>query len=191
VVAFKKNGGQIFSYLNISRAFTQGVETEANWKKGTLDITAGYQFLMTADKDVLDAIKAGKMFARDLETGLSTLMKRSEYAGLPNRSKHMANLRVFHEWAATGWFATARAIWRSRWGTTDVDGNGVINRDDEFARGFVQLNLSAGKNLKNGIRIMAGVDNVFNYKDEVNLPGQPGYNWYLTLGYDFMRKHKH
>lgn len=191
VVAFKKNGGQIFSYLNISRAFTQGVETEANWKKGALDITAGYQFLVTADKDVLDAIKAGKMFSRDLETGLSRLMKRSEYAGLPNRSKHMANLRIFHEWAATGWFATARAIWRSRWGTTDIDGNGIINRDDEFARGFVQLNLSAGKNLKNGIRIMAGVDNVFNYKDEVNLPGQPGYNWYLTLGYDFLNKHKH
>jgi outer membrane receptor for ferrienterochelin and colicins len=191
VIAFKKNGGQIFSYLNISRAFTQGIETEANWRKGALEFTAGYQFLQTADKDVLDDLKEGKVFTRDIETGVSRKMTRSQYAGLPNRSKHMANLRLFHEWKTTGWFATARAIWRSKWGTTDIDGNGVINREDEFARGFVQLNLSAGKNLRNGIRIMAGVDNVFNYKDEVNLPGQPGYNWYLTLGYDFMNKHKH
>lgn len=191
VIAFKKNGGQIFSYLNISRALTQGLEAEANWKKGSLDLTAGYQFLLTADKDVLDDINEGKVFTRDLETGISRRITRSEYAGLPNRSKHMANLRIFYEWKNTGWFATARAIWRSKWGTTDIDGNGVINREDEFAPGFVQLNLSAGKNLRNGLRLMAGVDNAFNYKDVVNLPGQPGYNWYLTVGYDFMNKHKH
>ncbi len=191
VIAYKTNGGQIFSYLNISRALTQGLEFEGNWKKGQVEFTGGYQYLMTADKDVLDDIKEGKVFTRDIETGNSRKMKRSEYAGLPNRSTHMANLKMFHEWQKTGWFATGRGIWRSRWGTTDVDGNGVINREDEFADGYLQLNVSGGKKFENGIRLMAGIDNVFNYKDELNLPGQPGVNWYLSVGYDFMNKHKH
>lgn len=190
VVAFKKNGGQIFSYLNISRAFTQGGELEGSWRKGGLEINAGYQYLITADKDVLEDIKAGRVFTRDLETGISRRLERSEYAGLPQRSKHMANFRVYHEWERTGWFATFRAIWRSRWGTTDIDGNGIINREDEFADGFPLFNVSAGKHFRNGLRVMAGVDNVLNYRDPVNLPGQPGYAWWASLSYDLFRKNK-
>jgi hypothetical protein len=37
---------------------------------------------------------------------------------------------------------------------------------------------------------MAGVDNVLNYRDPVNLPGQPGYAWWASLSYDLFRKNK-
>lgn len=188
IIAYKTNGGQIFSYLNISRAFTQGAELEASWQvHNTVNLSGGYQFLMTADKDVLDDIEAGKMFKRDEQTGISSLLTRSEYAGLPGRSKHMVNLKVFYENPGNRWFATTRFIYRSRWGTTDLDGNGIINRDDEFANGFLQVNVSGGMNFKKGIRVMAGVDNLFNYTDPENMPGVPGYNWYVTLLLDIQK----
>ena len=125
------------------------------------------------------------MYKRDEQTGISSLLTRQEYAGLPGRSRHMINLKLFYESPSRQWFATARAIYRSRFGTTDIDGNGVINRDDEFADGYMLLNVSGGRNFARGIRIMAGVDNLLNYTDPENMPGMPGYNWYLTLSLDF------
>ena len=81
----------------------------------------------------------------------------------------MVNLKVFYESPNSHWFATTRFIYRSRWGTTDLDGNGIINRDDEFASGFLQVNVSGGMNFKKGIRLMAGIDNLFNYTDPENM----------------------
>ena len=189
VIAYKRNGGQIFSYLNVSRAFTQGVEVHVQWNKGPVQVSGGYQYLVTADKDVLEQIRQGRVFTRELRSGISRKISRSEYAGLPQRSRHMANLKVFYE-GKKGWFATTRAIYRARWGTNDLDGNGLINRSDEYARGFVQVNISGGKSFANGVKYMAGVDNLFNYRDELNLPGLPGYQWYVSIAYDFMQKHK-
>jgi len=187
VIAYKKSGGQIFSYLNIARAFTEGIETDVNWKVNPqTSLEGGYQYLVTADKDVLKAIKEGNTFTRDLGTGISRKLTLNEYAGLPNRSKHTVNLKLFKETFDGKWFGTARAIWRSRFGTTDMEGNGIINRSDEFAKGFLLINTNAGRRFKNGVQIMAGVDNLFNYKDADNLPGLPGINWYTTISYNFL-----
>jgi outer membrane receptor for ferrienterochelin and colicins len=187
VIAYKKNGGQIFSYLNIARAFTEGIEADINLKiHPQLSIESGYQFLITADKDILSSIRAGTVFTRDLGTGISRKLARNEYAGLSNRSKHTINIKLFGETADAKWFATSRAIWRSRFGTSDVEGNGIINRTDEFAKGFVLINASAGRRFSNGIQLMAGIDNIFNYKDAVNLPGLPGISGYCSMTYNFL-----
>ncbi len=192
IIAFKTNGGQIFSYLNISEAFTQGLELESSWKLyKALEISGGYQYLVTADKEVLRQIDEGLVFQRDEETGISSRLTRRDYAGLPGRSKHMANLKLFYQPEGDRWFATTRLLYRSGWGTTDLDGNGIINRDDEFAQGFLQVNISGGYTLRPGLRIMAGIDNLFNYRDEENLPGLPGINPYITLSADFGKLRRH
>jgi outer membrane receptor for ferrienterochelin and colicins len=191
IIAFKTNGGQIFSYLNISEAFTQGLELETSWKLyKALELSGGYQYLVTADKEVLQQIDEGLVFQRDEETGISSRLTRRDYAGLPGRSKHMANLKLFYQPEGDRWFATTRFLYRSGWGTTDLDGNGIINRDDEFARGFLQVNISGGYTILPGLRIMAGIDNLFNYRDEENLPGLPGINPYITLSTDFGKLRK-
>lgn len=188
VIAYKTNGGQVYSYLNVNKALTQGLEANGAWQFHKLfNISGGYQFLITADKEVLDAIEEGTVFKRDKQTGVSSKLSRDEYAGLPNRSKHMANLKLFFESGSKKWFGTTRVLYRSRWGTFDIDGNGIINREDEFAKGYAQVNVSGGRYFSNGISLMAGVDNIFNYKDEENLPGLPGYTWYFSLSYDFLR----
>jgi outer membrane receptor for ferrienterochelin and colicins len=181
VIAFKKSGGQIFSYFNLKNALTQGLEFEAGKTiTSQFSVRAGYQFLHTADKDILSAIKKGEVYQRDLANGLVSRMKQSDYAGLPYRSKHSANLK-FNYQSSKGFFSTARFIYRGRWGTNDLDGNGLINRIDEYAKGYLQLNLSAGYQIGNKWDLMAGIDNILNYKDIINLPGNPGRTGYLNL----------
>jgi outer membrane receptor for ferrienterochelin and colicins len=93
----------------------------------------------------------------------------------------MANLKAFWEHPGNGRFATLRFIYRSRWGIADMDGNGLINRSDEFGRGFLQVNLSAGTTIARGLRMTAGIDNLLNHRDPATLPGLPGINPYLSL----------
>ncbi len=172
-VATKSNGAQIYSYINIKNAYTQGGEAEINWQPlRQLKISSGYQLLLTADKEELKSVKAGKEFTRDAN-GFSRVLNRDEYAGLPNRSRHMANLKFTFE-NLKEFFATARFIYRSQWAVANSDGNGVYNSNDEFANGFMLLNLSTGKQFKKGIRLQAGMDNVFNYQDVNYLPNLQG-----------------
>jgi outer membrane receptor for ferrienterochelin and colicins len=185
VIAFKKNGSQIFSYFNLKRALTQGIELGAQQKIGQwLQLNAGYQFLYTADKEVLQSIKKGEVFQRSLVNGQAYRMSLSDYGGLPNRSAHTANLKLSAE-NAKGYFSTIRIIYRSRWGTSDLDGNGLINRSDEYAKGNVQVNTSMGLPLNSHWKCMAGIDNLFNYKDIQFLPGNPGRTAYLDIQFIF------
>ena len=182
LIAYRTGGAQVFSYLNVSRVMTRGFETEASWRPcESLTLSGGYQFLVTADRDVLEDIREGRVFKRDDESGASSRLSRSEYAGLPGRSRHMANLKAFWEHPGNGRFATLRFIYRSRWGIADMDGNGLINRSDEFGRGFLQVNLSAGTTIARGLRMTAGIDNLLNHRDPATLPGLPGINPYLSL----------
>lgn len=185
IIAFKKNGGQIYSYFNLKRALTQGIELGAQQKIGQwLQINAGYQFLYTADKEVLESIKKGEVFQRALANGQAYRMSLSDYGGLPNRSSHTANLKFSAE-NAKGYFSTIRFIYRSRWGTSDRDGNGLINRSDEYAKGYVQVNASMGLPLDSHWKFMAGIDNIFNYKDIQFLPGNPGRTAFIDIQFIF------
>jgi hypothetical protein len=44
-----------------------------------------------------------------------------------------------------GWSASLRVLYKSRWGTYDKDGNGIINREDEYAKGSALVNINAAK----------------------------------------------
>lgn len=133
---------------------------------------------------MLDAIKKGTVYQRNQTTNLVSRMKPSDYGGLSFRSRHSANFKLYYE-NEKGFFATSRLMYRGRWGTTDLDGNGLINRSDEYAKGYMQLNCSAGFEFKNNWKLMAGVDNVFNYKDIYNLPGNPGRVGYIDIQLHF------
>ena len=186
VIAYRNNGAPIYSYFNVRKAFTEGIELNGTWsisKKWTA--TGGYQFLITADKEDLRRIREGSVFTRDPNTNESYKVTRGDYAGLPNRSAHLANARLNHE--SKGWSGSLRAIYKSRWGTTDQDGNNLINREDEFAPGFLQVNISGSREF-GALRIQAGVDNLFDQKDPVFLPAQPGIQPYVSVQYSFINK---
>ncbi len=184
LVAYRTGGSQIYSYLNVKNAFTQGIETEVNYQAtASFKVTGGYQFLNTGDQDEIKLINEGKVYTKDAG-GFSRLMLRSEYVGLPNRSKHMANIRFQYDLEKT--FVNLRLNYRSKWAVTDTDGNGIFNANDEFASGFVQVNTSAGQTINNKLRIQIGCNNLFNYADIINLPNMPGRTFYTTIAYQFL-----
>lgn len=186
LVAYKTGGAQIFSYLNVKNAFTQGIETDIKYRYNNhWSFSAGYQFLLTGDQSEINAIKDGKVFTRD-QNGFSRKMNQSEYVGLPNRSKHMANIKLQYD--HQNFFANTRALYRSRWATTDTDGNGIFNTNDAFAKGYIQLNMAVGQGFDNGLSVQTGVDNVLNYTDVLNLPNLPGRTFYLSVSYNFLNK---
>ncbi len=188
LVANYKNGAQIFSYLNVKNAYTQGVELNLGCKfYNNFTLTSGYQLLLTADKEQVADIKKGLVYTKDVN-GVARKMDISEYYGLPNRSRHMANIKLLYE--KNNYFYNLRAIYRSKWAVNDKDGNGVYNTNDEFAAGFVQLNFSAGKQFNNGFSMQAGCDNIFNYADANNLPNMIGRNFYITINYQFTKTKK-
>jgi len=184
-VATRIDNTQLYSYINVKRAYTQGLELNGTYKMSScLTLNAGYQFLQTADKDQLDNIKQGLYYIRD-GNGLVRLMQKSDYVGLPNRSPHMGSLKITYETVDKKWFANIRAIYRSAWVVSDRDGNGVYNKQDDFAKGFVQLNTSVGHIFKHGMKCQVGADNILNHVDPINLPNQAGNTFYGSLTYQF------
>lgn len=182
IIATKTNNAPVYSYFNINSAFTEGVEGELSYQfTKTIRAEGGYQFLITADKDVLKQISSGQIFGKKPGSLVSEQLNRRDYGGLTDRSRHMANLKLFYE--KNSWFATARAIYRSRWGVSDKDGNLILNRDDEYAKAMVQVNISAGIHLSNGFALKGGVDNLLNYKDAVYQANLPGVSYYAMVSY--------
>ena len=181
-VATRIDGSQIFSYLNVKRAFTQGVETEFRWQlKTSWQLSGGYQWLRTGDKDEWARIKKGLEYTRSSD-GTSRVMNKNEYVGLPNRSKHQAQFKLTYQPSETR-FIFLRCLYRSRWTVANSNGNGVHDVQDESANGFVQINLSGGLPLRKNLQLQAGIENLLNYQDISYLPNFPGRNLYLTLNF--------
>ena len=181
LVAKRTNEAQIFSYINVKRAYTQGFELEATAKiNKQLSVSSGYQFILTADKDELEKVKSGKVYTRE-NNGEARLLQTSEYIGLANRSKHMANLKLSYENKKC--FATLRLLYKSDWYISDRNGNDLIDKNDEKANGYFLLNLSAGKQINKNISIKIGLDNVTNYQDKNYLPALQSRNIYLSANF--------
>lgn len=178
----KTNGGNIYSYRNIRRIYTQGIEFNAATNiLHPFRVSIGYQFLESADKDVLDEIKAGKLYSRDPVTYDVTLLKRKNYGGLFNRSKHSGNIKLEYDDEKHGWNAYIRMVYRGRFGYTDINGNGVADIDAEYVKSFWIGNISASKNLHHGVTIQAGVENLLGYTNAAILPQYAGRLFFVNL----------
>jgi outer membrane receptor for ferrienterochelin and colicins len=181
------SGSQIYSYLNIKNAFTQGFEIEAKQKfTNGWSSSFGYQFLLTGDKDQIASIKSGTVYTKN-ENGTSRLLRLSDYVGLPNTSKHRFQAKLNYE-TTNGFYANIRAIYRSKWAVANTNGNEVYDNGDQFGDGYLTINYSMGKQFQKGWAIQAGADNINNYMDGLNLPNLAGRTFYLTLKYSTQNK---
>jgi outer membrane receptor for ferrienterochelin and colicins len=163
-VATRIDGTQLFSYLNVNRAFTQGLEFGFQWQvHSRWMISSGYQYLETGDKEERRRILDQQEYIRDA-SGASRLMKISEYVGLPNRSKHQAQLKISYE-KTPEQFINLRLLYRSRWTVANSNGNSSYDQSDEFASGFLLVNMSAGFSLTSFLSVQTGIENLLNYHD--------------------------
>ncbi|TWR26134.1 TonB-dependent receptor [Mucilaginibacter achroorhodeus] len=186
-IAIKNNGQSVFSYFNIHNVYTQGVETDLSYqflKHWT--VSGGFQYLQAYDQSVLDRIKQGKVFSIDPATRETVKVTRSMYGGLLNRSRYMANARVAYEDEKTGIITSLRAIYRGRYGFSDLDGNGIVNRPDEYVKGYVLFNASVSKFfMRNQLRVQVTADNIGNYKNPIAISNLPGRLLYAGITYNF------
>lgn len=185
-VAVQSNNSLIFSYMNVRSAFTGGAECNLQGAIGKrLTWSFGYQYLMSGDQEILRQFRNGEVFGRNTPTGSTRRMRRSEYTGLMGRSPHMFNIKFLYEDPRSGWGGSVRAIGRSRWGVTDIDGNGFANMAEEFAPGFVTLNLSAQKTIGKRWTAQLNAFNALNHTDALHLPQMPGLHFMAALHWNF------
>jgi outer membrane receptor for ferrienterochelin and colicins len=189
-VGVNNNSSTIFSYININRAFTQGVEANMSTGFHHFEINAGYQYLISGDKDIIDRIEKGEVFGRNTPLGSARRMTKSDYSGLYNRSKHTAHLKIFYNNPKNGWGGSVRGIYRSRFGVLDIDGNGFSNMKEEFAESILQLNATISKQFKKKITAQIGVNNLLNQINARWMPNIPGTNWFISLQLHLSHKTK-
>jgi outer membrane receptor for ferrienterochelin and colicins len=191
-IARKTNGQNVFSYLNLNKAFTQGIESEisknlsVNNQNFTLSL--GYQFLEAKDKEIVDRLERGEVFRRNPETFVTVRVQPSEYEGLFNRSRHSGNVKLFYENTKHNLTASIRGIYRSRYGFADYNGNSIADVDNEFVQGYMTWNISVSKVFKKHFRLQTGMDNVFGFTNKIQIPNLAGRLIWVSLGVNFNRK---
>jgi outer membrane receptor for ferrienterochelin and colicins len=188
-VARKTNGQAVFSYFNVNRVFTRGMEAEAVWNiKSWLSLNVGYQYLEAKDRAVMDKLKQGEVYRRDPETLSTERVPKSDYGGLFNRSRHMANARLFFNHEPSGHSGSVRLIYRGSYGFADTNANSILDVQEEYVKGYAVVNLAAAKVLlKQQLRVQLGLDNVWNYRDPNFVPALPGRLWFVALEYNFSK----
>lgn len=175
IIARKTNGQNVFGYVNRDNIYTTGAETDLSYTfTENLKLSVGYQLLYAFDKEAEDRIDEGDVFIRDPETLITRRLERSDYFGLPNRSRHLANFKIYYnipEWKA---FVNLRLNYRSKYALFDTNGNGLIdNYDDSFVDGFSLLNLTLSKSLFKNYKFQLVGENILNNEQTglLNLPG--------------------
>jgi outer membrane receptor for ferrienterochelin and colicins len=192
-VATKNGGQQIFSYFNIDRAFLTGADVGLSFRvtKG-FNISAGYQLLYAKDRGVIDSIKAGTgNYAQvyDTDTRQVRRSKVSDYFGLTNRSRHMANVKFTYEYEPKGITGTFRVNYRGKYGFQEANlSNQFLDPYDTYVSSFFLLNASVQKKLMNNhFSVQLTADNIMNYRDQL-MPGQSGRTVMLGLNYRFFKQ---
>ena len=188
-MALKANGQAVFSYRNVTRAYTQGVELDNSLSlPHGLTLGVGYQYLIAKDQAVVDAVKAGEVFRRDPVTLETQRVRPGDYGGLFNRSRHSWNAKLFYDNPAHGLTASLRAIYRGRYGFADANANTILDAANEYVRGYLLLNVAASKTLGPWLSLQAGVDNLTNYTDPAYISTLAGRLLYASVAIELGEK---
>jgi outer membrane receptor for ferrienterochelin and colicins len=180
----RSNNQAIFSYHNIGRVYTQGIQLDVRYRiVQSLFISGGYQFLDAKDKDVLEQIKKESLFKRDPVTFQTSVVTRSDYFGLFNRSRHTGNFKILYDNEQNGWNSYIRVIYRGKFGYGDINGDNIADDEREMVKGFILVNAAVAKIINNHFQLQAGVENLFNYTNAQKMPNMPGRVYFVNINY--------
>lgn len=177
-------GISVFYYENRDEVFTQGVELDINYKiSDYLRFVGGYQYLEAKDKEQLNLINSGTVFFRRTPNLSAELLTKQDYFGLPNRSKHTANAKMFYSNKKHQFNANLRALYRSKYGLFDTNSSqNIIDKYNAFVAGNVQVNLAINKTFLDTMNIQVGIDNLFDERGLENESAFPNNDAVLLLG---------
>ncbi len=188
----KLNNQAIYSYKNVNKVFTEGMEFNfSHYLNKNFSLYGGYQYLLAKDKNVLLNIKEGKVYKRDPITNVTSLVTKQEYKGLYNRSRNTANLRVQYKNIKYNGTAFITAKYRGRYGFSGLngfqDGNDILEDDREFVKGFVLVNITFSKQVAGRWELQAGVENIFNYTNKLQMPNMFGRSYFININFNLQK----
>ncbi|WP_322551435.1 TonB-dependent receptor [Flavobacterium psychraquaticum] len=184
-IAQKTNGQNVFSYFNIDEIFTYGIENNFHYKINNFKFSLGYQYLVAKDKSVLKAIDKGEVFARDQTTLASFQLKKDDYFGLFNRSKHTANFKVLYTIPALKTAINLRVFYRSKYGIADSNNNQILDNYDAFVADYFLTNLSITKEIKDNLSLQMGANNLFDFTNPNEISNLSGRQLFARLQFNF------
>lgn len=188
-VAQKTNGQFVYSYVNLNRVYTQGVQADIKYELNkNISGSIGYQYLEAKDKKVLEDLKDGKIYARDSKTLLSYKVRPSQYGGLFNRSQHSGSIKFMYRNLKYNWNAVVRYVYRGSYGYVDKNGSGILDAPYEYVNGYGLLNFSITKNFTKNFSVQASVNNALGYTNPEYIPSLSGRNYLLTIHYNFIKQ---
>jgi outer membrane receptor for ferrienterochelin and colicins len=190
----------VYSYRNIARASTQGLEMSLRMshpipghESGELGYSFGYQYLDTRDLEVYDAIEKGMAGTIDPSTGRFNTLTVKNYGGLWFRSVHSGTMRLSYENRNAGISASIRAQFIGRFGDEALDINGPVHNnrkvpdlDVEYVPAYTILNLGISKDIElseksSSLRITLGVNNLMNVMNLRSMPNLLGRQFSLSM----------
>jgi len=172
-VAAKTNGQNVFTYVNLSRVYTQGLDAELTLRPFTpVALTLGYQYLDARDQDVLAALEEGTLYKR--VNGRDRRVRKEEYGGLFDRSRHSGTLHLRYRHPGLGLTASVRGVYRGRYGYGDRNGNLILDDDSEYVPGYAVWHVTATQRLGALLSVQAGVKNLFDKTNPELIPSLPG-----------------
>jgi len=168
-VAVKPNGQQVFTYFNLNRIYTQGVEADFTLRPHrTVAVSLGYQYLDARDRDVLAALAEGSLYKR--VNGRDRRVTRDEYGGLFNRSRHAGSLRVLYHSESSGFTVSLRGLYRGRYGFGDANGNLILDDASEYVPAYTLWHLTLTRAVGPYVSAQAGVKNLFDKTNPEHIP---------------------
>ena len=175
IVGRKNNGQTIYSYSNVNKAYTQGIEIQGNWNPvKKLSIKGGYQLLYAKDIDAIEEFKTGTVFARDKVTKQSFELKANDYFGLYGRSRHQLNIGVNYYMNQNKDKLNLRLNLRGKFALIDSNNNSFLDKYDSFIKAHLLGNISYNKFITKNIFLQLYIKNLLGYKDVENLLNNPG-----------------
>ncbi|MGK0325334.1 MAG: outer membrane receptor for ferrienterochelin and colicins [Polaribacter sp.] len=186
VIARKTNGQNVFSYYNVNEVYTQGLEFNANYKLNeNLTISGGYQLLYAKDIEAEQDFEDGQVFARIRPSSPSFRLQKDDYFGLFNRSRHMANFKIFYTIPKWNLDTNLRTTYRSKYGLFDTNGNTYLDKYDDFVDGYTIWDFAINKTIYKDYKLGFGMDNIFNFNDPQNISNIAGRIIYGTININF------
>lgn len=184
-IGIKKNGQNLHTYTNFNRIYTQGIEVKLKSEPiFNLIFELNYQFLQTADEDVLDNIRNKKIYKRG-STGIDRPVQEVEYGGLFYRPEHSGAIKIQYNWSEENANISLRGLFKGKYGWIDLNGNGILDDKSEYAPSTIIWNLTASKELFSLFTVQLGIDNILGYKDIRMLSVSPGTTFYINLTFNF------
>jgi len=179
-VAQKTNGQSVFTYVNRNEVFTRGLEARLTLRPATgLQVQFGYDYLEAKDRQVLDQLKAGKIYRR--EDGRDVKVPPSEYGGLPGRATHSGTAQLHYRYAPLDLTAHVQGTLRGRTAHADLDGNGIVATNREYLEPRTLWDATLSKTLRDHYTLRVGGENLFGYTNPRRVPSISGRRWFVEL----------